>query len=218
MKTTSDVPPSFKNLLRLAEGRGKPSIPNNKVSHTNIKSKPFVLSKPAECRPGGSAAQQRCEEYADGVRGRDDCAAKTRDVRECATRTRDVRDRRGGGGGVTDDGGGGQKSVVGYYEVGSVTGRVQGDVMSPQLCGKPYELGPHHEEQGGGAPLDDGGGLCGDGGGRRHLAPHKTKPKNVSGGLMARILAWEKKNHMEDDRGTQSDTAGGARLGGGDRK
>ena len=76
-----------------------------------------------------------------------------------------------------------------------------------------YKPGPHHDERGGGAPIDDGGGPCGDGGGRRHLAPHKTKPKNVSGGLMARILAWERKNHVEDDRCTQSNTAGGARLG-----
>ena len=41
-KTTADVPSSFKSLLKLAEGRGKPTTPNNKVSHNNIISKPCV--------------------------------------------------------------------------------------------------------------------------------------------------------------------------------
>ena len=206
--------------MRLAEGRGKPSTPNIKVSHSNIKTKPSVPSKPAGCRPGGPIDQQRCEVYPVGTRGRDvwtvktrdvrDNVTGTRDVREYVTRTRDVRDR---GGGVTNDDGGGQNTVVGNLEVRSVTGSVQGGVRSPQLGIKPDNQGPHHDVRGGGAPVDGGGGRCGDGGGRSQLAPHKTKPKGVSGGLSARILAWEMKNQLVDENCTRSDAAGGTRFG-----
>ena len=220
--TTSDVPPSFKNLLKLAEGRGKPATPNIKVSQNNNKTKPFVPSKSAGCRPDGPTNQQRCTEYLGEAGGRKVWTTEarevtvTRDVRANVTGTRDVRDGCSMYGGVDDEADGVRNSVVRRNEVRSVTGSVQGGVDGHQLSGKPNEPGPHYVERGGGAHNDDGGGPCGDGGGRRHLAPLNTKPKKVSGGLMARILAWERKSHV-DEGCTESDTADGARLGGSNR-
>ena len=204
----------------MAEGRGKPTTPNNKVSHNNIISKPYILRKSAGCRPGGSTDQQRCEEYPAETRGRDVWPVKTRDVRNVVTGTRDVREDvtrtrnvQNRGGGVTTDDGGGQYSVVGDREVRSGTDSIKKGVVSTQLGIIPGNPGPHHDVGGGEATVDGGGGRYGDGGGRSRTAPHKTKPKGVSGGLSARILAWEMKNQLVDENCTQSDTAGGTRIG-----
>ena len=100
----------------------------------------------------------------------------------------------------------------------SVVCGVQGGVRSLQFCDKPVKPGPHHDERGGGAAYDDGGDRGGDGG-ARNLLPHpKTKPNVVGGGLSARILLWEMRNGVGNEKCTESNTAQNARRRIGDRK